>query len=195
MTYRTQSIEGFLSAVASERVAPAGGSVSAIVGAAGAALCEMVCIHTVNRKGVESARELAEIGDGLRHRRDGLLALADGDAAAMEALLGLEGDDPGLREAKRATGVPLAVAEGCLEVVEVAIVVAERGNPNAAPDAVTGALLADAALRASTETVRSNLDGVDDEAFVGEIRRRAAAAERDAESAIDRLPDAGQRQS
>ena len=91
------------------------------------------------------------------------------------------------------TGVPLAVAEGCLEVVEVATVVVERGTPNAAPDAVTGALLADAALRASVATVRSNLERLDDQAFVEEMGRRAARTERDADRAIERLPEAGGR--
>lgn len=182
MNYREQSVDGFLSAVASTAVTPAGGTVAAIAGAAGASLCEMVCIHTVEREAsTEGAAGLDPVGDDLRRVRERLLTLADADAAAVETSLAAGSDDR--TETRRATGVPLAVAEACLVVLDHATVVTEHGNRNAVPDAVAGAFLAHAALRASAFTVRNNLDRTDDASFAEEVRGRIAEVERAAESA------------
>lgn len=185
MNYATQPVDQLLAAVASENVTPAGGTVAAVVGAAGASLCEMVCIHT----GGDGASELDTVREDLRRQRRGLLELADADAEAVASLLAVirEGDSD--TEAKRATGVPLAVAEGCLTVLEAAPSVVERGNPNAVPDAVTGVLLAHAALRAAVFTVRSNLDHIEDDAFVEGTERRASEVERAAERAAERVTE------
>ena len=81
-SYRTQPIDEFLSGIASRRVTPAGGSASAVSGAIGASLCEMVCLHTVEKAGDDAvSQELVEAGETLRTQRDGLLTLADADAA------------------------------------------------------------------------------------------------------------------
>jgi formiminotetrahydrofolate cyclodeaminase len=185
MSYEEQPIGAFLDAVASERVVPAGGTSAAVVGAAGAALCEMVCIHTLaksERSGERSA--LASAGEELAALRRQLLTLADRDADAVEALLSAD-DGERATAAKRATGVPLSTAEACLAVVESAAVVAAEGTPNAVPDAGTGVFLAHAALRASTFTVRCNLDAIDDPSVVDRMRRRATELEADADRAVD----------
>lgn len=49
MSYRELPINQFLADIASKNVTPAGGSGAAVVGAVGASLCEMVCIHTIWR--------------------------------------------------------------------------------------------------------------------------------------------------
>lgn len=187
MDYAERSIGTFLDDVASEAVTPAGGAAAAVVGATGAALCEMVCVHTLRSDEHEGApKDLATLRDEFHATRDQLLGLADADGAAVDALLSaLDADDPATAEAKRATGVPLAVAEACLEVVERSAVVVEGGNPNAVPDAVTGATLAHGALRASLYTVRANLDGIDDASFVAETERRATDLERAGDEALD----------
>jgi formiminotetrahydrofolate cyclodeaminase len=182
MNYANQSVDRFLAAVASESVTPAGGTVAAVAGAAGASLCELVCIHTDDARA-----ELGGVREDLREDRRRLLELADADADAVEALLRAQSEGGGDTETKRATGVPLAIAEGCLAVLERAPAVVGSGNPNAVPDAVTGAFLAHAALRASVFTVRSNLRHVDDGAFVEETAGRAADVERDAERAFGRV--------
>lgn len=192
MTYGERSIESFLSAVASEEVTPAGGTVAAVVGATGVALCEMGCLHTVDaeerdpiRNGATGA-DLPSISDDLRWYRGRLLALADADADAVAALLAAHPDGTDA-ESKRATGVPLAVAEACSAVLDHATVVVDVGNPAAVPDVLTGAFLADAAVRASVYTVRHNADGAADPDFADTAIRRAAAVERDAERACDRV--------
>jgi len=197
MDVATQRIDEFLAAVAAERVAPAGGTAVAVVGAAGAALCEMVCIHSADAADGENGNgNLADARAELHAERDRLLALADADAAVVDELFGGDGAEPALSgegagaapaasAMKRATGVPLAIAESCLVVLEVATTVAERAGPNVVIDAATGAFLAHGALRAAVFTVRSNLPTVDDDGFAAEMERRATDLEAAAASAFE----------
>ncbi|AEM59319.1 formimidoyltetrahydrofolate cyclodeaminase (plasmid) [Haloarcula hispanica N601] len=189
MTFADQPISEFLDDVASGQVTPSGGAVAAVGGAMGAALCEMVCIHTVGTDGSEAAAdELSEVGDTLADRRERLLALADEDAATVDAVgAAIEsGDDDRMQAAsKRSTEVPLETAEVCLDVVEHARTVTAKGTPVAVPDAAVGALLAAAALQASVATVRANLDMIDDESFVAAMKQRADEAEAAGKAALD----------
>ncbi|GGK72852.1 cyclodeaminase/cyclohydrolase family protein [Haloarcula sebkhae] len=189
MTFAAQPIGEFLDDVASGQVTPSGGAVAAVGGAMGAALCEMVCIHTVGTDGsdVESG-ELSALADALADNRERLLALADEDAAAVDAIGAAfeSGDDARIQEvSKRSTEVPLETAEVCLDVVEHARTVTVKGTPVAVPDATVGALLAAAALQASVSTVRANLDIIDDESFVAALKQRADEAEAAGEAALD----------
>jgi formiminotetrahydrofolate cyclodeaminase len=187
-SYRTQPISEFLAGIASSRVTPAGGSGTAVAGAIGASLCEMCCVHTVEKAESESVPlELLEAGETLETQRERLLALADADAEVVDALFG-SGDGQGdERLLKRAIGVPLTIARGCLTVVESAEVVADTGTRTALADAATGVMLARAALQASLFTARSNLDAVPDQSFVDGIERRTTGIERTAEEHAERV--------
>jgi formiminotetrahydrofolate cyclodeaminase len=189
MTFADQPIGEFLDDVASGQVTPSGGAVAALGGAMGAALCEMVCIHTVGTDGSGSeSGELAALADGLADNRERLLDLADEDAAAVDAVgVAFESGDIDRIQAasKRSTEVPLETAEICLGVVEHARTVTAKGTPVAVPDAAVGALLAAAALQASVSTVRANLDMIDDESFVAAMKQRADEAEAAGEAALD----------
>ncbi|MDQ2074374.1 cyclodeaminase/cyclohydrolase family protein [Haloarcula sp. H-GB4] len=189
MTFGDQPIGEFLDEVASGQVTPSGGAVAAIGGAMGAALCEMVCIHTVSADEPSADfGELAALADALADSRARLLALADEDAAAVDAVGAAfeSGNDNRIQAAsKRSTEVPLETAEVCLDVVEHARTVTAKGTPVAVPDATVGVLLAAAALRASVSTVRANLDMIDDESFVAAMKQRADEAEVAGEAALD----------
>ncbi|GCF15281.1 hypothetical protein Harman_32160 [Haloarcula mannanilytica] len=189
MTFANQPLGEFLDDVASGQVTPSGGAVAAVGGAMGAALCEMVCIHTLGTDLSESeAGELREVSDALTDHRERLLDLADEDAAAVDAVGAAfeTGDDTQIQAAaKRSTAVPLEAAEVCLAVLEHARTVTAKGTPVAVPDAAVGALLALAALQASVSTVRANLDMIDDESVVADLSRRADEAEAAGEAALD----------
>ncbi|WP_058991972.1 cyclodeaminase/cyclohydrolase family protein [Haloarcula sp. CBA1127] len=189
MTFADQPIGEFLDDVASGQVTPSGGAVAAVGGAMGAALCEMVCIHTASTDGssVESG-ELSTLADALADCRERLLDLADEDAVAVDAVGAAfeSGDDARVQAAsKRSTEVPLETAEVCLDVVEHARTVTTKGTAVAVPDAAVGAMLAAAALQASVSTVRANLDMIDDESFVAAMKRRADETEAAGEAALD----------
>ncbi|RLM95079.1 cyclodeaminase/cyclohydrolase family protein [Haloarcula sp. Atlit-7R] len=189
MTFADQPIGEFLDGVASGQVTPSGGAVAAIGGAMGAALCEMVCIHTVSAdESSADSGELAALADALTDSRERLLALADKDAAAVDAVGAAfeSGNDDRIQAAaKRSTEVPLETAEVCLDVIEHARTVTAKGRPVAVPDAAVGALLAAAALQASASTVRANLDMIDDESFVAAMKQRADATEAAGEAVLN----------
>jgi formiminotetrahydrofolate cyclodeaminase len=79
--------------------------------------------------------------------------------------------------------VPLEIAEIGARVAQLAVQVAEAGNPNLRGDAVTGALLAAASARSAACLVDINvsLGGLEPE-----LSRRAAQAVADASRAADR---------
>jgi formiminotetrahydrofolate cyclodeaminase len=189
MRYEDMTVGDLLDRVASRAVTPAGGTAAAVGGAIGTALCEMACLHTIGKDGYEDVEdEMIELREELRTRRDLLLDLADRDAAAVDDLFDASrGDADRTAATKRATGVPLAVAEACLPVLEGASVLAGTGNRNAVPDAVTGAFLVRAALDACVSTARSNLSRIPDRGFVEEVETRTAALERAAEAEFDRV--------
>lgn len=206
MSHDDTPLGEFLDAVASERVAPAGGTAAAVTGATGAALCEMVCVHTIaaaddtagglpeedgaavgpdTAQGADS-EELRELRTGLRRRRRKLLALGDADAALVDDLFG-DGGEASARLRRRAAGIPLAVAEAALSVLTDAETVHRRGRAGVAADAKTGAYLADAAVRASLETVRINAAALPDRSVATDLQTRATAVGESADGVRDRL--------
>ena len=85
MTFADQSIDEFLESVASATVTPSGGAVAAVCGAAGAALCQMVCIHTAGKDGyADVEREMHSARDAFETHRIRLLALADEDGPGSD---------------------------------------------------------------------------------------------------------------
>jgi glutamate formiminotransferase/formiminotetrahydrofolate cyclodeaminase len=85
---RGERVHAFLDALASPEPTPGGGSMAAVVGAAGAALVSMVARLTRGKKGYEEhdARMQAIALEGDRRRED-LLDLADRDAGAFDAVM------------------------------------------------------------------------------------------------------------
>ncbi|WP_280537774.1 cyclodeaminase/cyclohydrolase family protein [Halopenitus sp. POP-27] len=206
MTIADQPIGAFLSDVASARVTPSGGAVAAIGGAMGAALCGMVCIHTIEHgddRAPANATETATnpgranaetsppdfivLRNAFESRRERLLDLADADVAAVDAVgeaFAADGSPDRQHEAaKRATEVPIETAATARDVLVDAIAVTEHGTRNAVPDGVTGAFLAHAAVHASVATVRANLDHLEDEPAAA-FAERADAIEADADRSL-----------
>ena len=164
--------EEFLEAVGSKAPTPGGGTVSALAGALGAALVEMVSRLTMgSKKYAEVRQEFTALASSAGELRQRLLALMDEDAAAFDKVMAsfkTPKDDPE-RKAKiqeatvGATEVPLETARKCLEVLRQALVAAKRGNRNALSDAGTAAALARAGVQGAGYNVRINLGSIKDE--------------------------------
>jgi formiminotetrahydrofolate cyclodeaminase len=80
---------------------------------------------------------------------------------------------------KLATGVPLGVAESVAEVQQISAKLKPITSPGMISDLTAGMAMAKAALESALANVEINLDSikaetVEDEAFVGQTRRRAA---------------------
>ncbi|MBX0324462.1 cyclodeaminase/cyclohydrolase family protein [Halomicroarcula sp. F13] len=191
MTLADRTIGEFLENVASNEVTPSGGAVAGISGAMGAALCEMVCIHTLGtEEHADVADEMTDCRDTLAASRRRLLELADDDVRAVDRVQTAfeSGDSDRIQKAaKRSTMVPIETAEICLDVVDAAVTVTAKGTQVAVPDAVVGALLAHAALEGSVSTVHANLATIEDPEFVTEMERRAAEMEVAAEEALSQV--------
>lgn len=193
MNVAEMPIGEFLEAVASERVVPAGGTGAAIAGATGAALCEMTCIHAEHPAAERPRAEaelLTEAREELHRGRVRLLRLGDADAEAIAELRSVLGETDAssggtTTEERRATGVPLTIAEACLSVLEAAEVAVELGSDNAVPDAVTGVLLAESALKSALYIVRHNTEDLENGSFAGTVTDRAAEIGANADRAVE----------
>lgn len=189
----------FAAKVASSEPAPGGGSVAAYGGALGAALAEMVAGLTVGRERYASAHDtMVEVQSQAARLRGQLLALVDADTAAytnVMAAYGLPKETSEQKEQraaaiqdalKHAADIPLAAAEACVQVLNLAALAAQFGNKNASSDAAVAALFAHAALQAAVRNVRINIDGLKDAEFRAVAEARLAGLVAKAESALRR---------
>ena len=182
-----ESMSAFLSSVASSDPVPGGGSVAALAGALAAALAQMVAGLTIGKKKYaavdaemkEIALKAVSLGNIL-----GALVKRDADAyARVSAAYKLE-KEPAEAASRRAHAVtsalieaaevPLETARRCVEVAELAAIVADKGNSNAVTDAGVAALLAEAAARGAAYNVRVNVNALGEKSKGAELAREAA---------------------
>jgi formiminotetrahydrofolate cyclodeaminase len=177
------TVERFLAALAAREPAPSGGAAAALACALAAALVEMAASLTAP----DAPVPVTAMRERAAAIRSTATRLADDDAAAygrvIEALRAPR-DDAGRNERMRealsgAADAPLSIAEGASEAAELAAAVAYGGNPNLRGDALTAALLAEAAALAAARLVEINLASAPGDARVErgrELARRALAA-------------------
>ncbi|MFB6085852.1 MAG: cyclodeaminase/cyclohydrolase family protein [Halodesulfurarchaeum sp.] len=187
MDYSTHEIGQFLEAVASTRVAPAGGSAAALTGAFGAALAEMAALHTRERGGDTDSGELTLARERLSRKRSVLLTLATEDAQAIDALFGAQTGDPDAGAVSRATGIPLSIAEACVTVLEEALDLAELIDGSVRQDLHTALYLTVSAAWAAIRTVEPNLDLLEEGEIRTELEARADRAAERVSAAMDRF--------
>ncbi len=208
-----ESVDGFMSRVASAEPTPGGGSVAAHAGALGAALVQMVAGLTVGKKKYaavdEEMKQAALDASALRRELNGLVVR---DAESYERVRGayqlpkepesaLAVRNDAIRDALLyAAEVPLESARAAVRVAALCAAVAERGNTNAVSDACVGALLAEAACKGAVLNVRINIASLDDgggargASLAAEAKRcveDAASHARSAEAAAERAINAG----
>ena len=184
------SLEEFLSRLASQAPTPGGGTAAAAAGAMGAALAEMVAALTLAReKFADSHGAMRSIAEAAAAARREFLTLASEDAAAYDEVVAarrLPKDTEPLKAERaarlqtanwRATEVPLATARLAAGLLARLPELSEKGNPNAASDAGSAALLLEAAARGALLNVRINLAGV---ANAAAMASEAASIEREA---------------
>jgi formiminotetrahydrofolate cyclodeaminase len=189
--FADQSLHDLLDSVAAQRPAPGGGCSAAWAGAFGASLVEMAASFTLARpKYAGVHHRMGNVRQDAKVLRKRLLELAEADADAYEPVLAamrMPERHP-LRERKledaqsKAAEVPLATAEAAADVAEHAAEAARVGNAHLTGDAITGALLAEAACRAAAQLVQINLVGRADprQARAIDAVRRAAIARENA---------------
>ncbi len=194
---------GLAEETASESPAPGGGSISAYMGALGAALGTMVANLSAHKAAYddrwEEFSEVAEQGQALMEE---LLHLVDEDTAAFNRIMAVFGmpkktDEEKAARAKAleeatlyASQVPLRTMKKAYEVFDIVENMASNGNPASVTDAGVGALAARAAVRGAALNVRINAAGLKDRAAADAILAEAADIEERAagrEEAIIRI--------
>ncbi|MCH5173316.1 MAG: glutamate formimidoyltransferase [Bacteroidales bacterium] len=180
------SVEAFTRETASESAAPGGGSVSACMGAFGAALVAMVANLSAHKRGWDERwKEFSDVAEQGQAVLDELLELIDEDTAAFDMVMEAFGMPKGSDEEKRlrdeaiesatlhAAGVPLRTMEASLKALPLALRMAESGNPASASDAGVAALAAYAAVEGAALNVRINAAGLSDKSSAEPLLERA----------------------
>jgi len=187
------SLKGFASETASESPAPGGGSISAYMGALGAALGTMVANLSAHKRGWDDRwkefSDWAEKGQAIMKE---LVSLVDEDTAAFDKIMAAFGLPKGTDEEKAAreqaieaatlyaSQVPLRTMKASFKVFEVARTMATEGNPNSVSDAGVGALAARSAVLGACLNVKINAVGLADkvkaEELIAEAEEIAAKA-------------------
>ena len=178
-------VEPFVEQLAAATATPGGGSASAASGAMAAGLANMVAAMSRGKKAyLQYEKELSAAIARLAVLREELKASIDADAESFDSVMKAykqakgSADGDGIINAalRQATSVPLGVAERAREVVRIAESLKPITNPNMKSDLTTSIALARAAIEGALANVEINLESLKDEAFVAEVRNRAAAA-------------------
>jgi formiminotetrahydrofolate cyclodeaminase len=187
MSLTKKSCNGFVEVLASGAPVPGGGGASALVGAIGMALGNMVGNLTVGKKKYADVEaEIIDLMETATELQTQLLWLVDEDATAFEPLAkayAIPKDDPNravvMEDALRtATATPLKIMRACAEAMDVIEEFAEKGSALAISDAGAGAVLCKAALQAASLNVFINTKSIRN-------REYAAAIEAEADALLD----------
>lgn len=190
------TVKGFADETARESPAPGGGSVSAYMGAMGAALGTMVANLSSHKPGWDERCEefsaWAERGMALETE---LLHLVDEDTAAFNRIMAAFGMPKGTDEEKQlrsaaiqeatlfAAQVPLQTMKTAFSVFELCRAMVLEGNPNSVSDAGVGALAARSAVMGAGMNVKINAQSLKDKAaaaeLIAEANRLIAEAQRE----------------
>ena len=181
------SVKDFARETASESPAPGGGSVSAAMGAFGAALATMVANLSAHKRGWDERwKEFSDVAEKGQALVKELTALVDEDTAAFNRIMDVFAMPKGTPEEKAARAaamedatlyaatVPLKTMEASLKALPLALEMARKGNPASASDAGVAALAALAAIRGAELNVRINAAGLADKSAAAPLLTRAA---------------------
>ena len=187
------TVKGFADETSRESPAPGGGTISAYMGALGAALGTMVANLSSHKRGWDDRwaefSAWADKGQGLITE---LLHLVDEDTEAFNEIMSAFGMPKTTDEEKAArsaaiqaatlyaTQVPLKTMKASFRAFEICKAMAEEGNPASVSDAGVGALAARAAVLGACLNVKINASSLKDreqaEALIAEANDLAARA-------------------
>ena len=169
------TVKGFADETSRESPAPGGGTISAYMGALGAALGTMVANLSSHKAGWDARwEEFSNWADKGQMVQAELMMLVDEDTEAFNRIMEAFGLPKGTDEEKAArsaaiqaatlfaTEVPLHTMKASYKVFEICKVMAEEGNPNSVSDAGVGVLAARAAVLGAGLNVKINAAGLKD---------------------------------
>ena len=181
-----KSCEEFISVLAGSAPVPGGGGASALVGAIGTALGNMVgSLTSGKKKYAEVQDEILELKAKSDKLQKELLIMVEKDAEVFEPLSRAYGLPSGTDEEKAekervmeaalkaASEVPFGIMELCMEAIDIVSRFSEIGSKIAISDAGCAAACCRAALNAASLNVFINTKLMKDRAYAEEINKRA----------------------
>lgn len=188
MSMTDLSCEAFIAQLSSSAPVPGGGGASALMGAVGVALGNMVGSLTVGKKKyAEVEAEILQLKAQSTELQEQLLSMVEKDAAVFAPLAKAYGL-PKETEAERAekarvleqvlraaSAVPFEIMELCMEALGVIDRFAQIGSRLALSDAGCAAACCRAALNAASLNVFINTKLMTDRAYAADLNRRTEA--------------------
>ena len=179
-----KTVTAFTEELASPAPVPGGGSASALAGAIGISLGDMVGELTTGKKKYADVEEdiqaLMKRAQALRVK---LLGFVDGDAEAFAPLAkayGIPKDDPtrgAVMESalQVACSVPMDILRTCADAIDIIGEFAAKGSRLAVSDAGCGAILCKAAMQAASLNIYINTKSMKDRALAQALEAEADA--------------------
>lgn len=181
------SLSDFATETSSESPAPGGGSISAYVGALGAALGGMVANLSSHKRGWDDRWEhFSDWAERAQILERELVDLVDKDTDAFNGIMaafrlpkGSEAEKAARKEAiaeatRQAILVPFQVMKACMASLPLLEEMAKEGNPNSISDVGVGMLCARAALRGAYLNVKINSKGMESDSIVSDCLQEGA---------------------
>ena len=179
-----KSVTEFTEALASKAAVPGGGGASALVGAIGIALGDMVGELTVGKKKYADVEEdIKALMVRAQELRVKLLECVNKDAEAFEPLsraYGIPKDDPTRDEVmekclRTAAAAPLEILDLCCEAIELQREFAAKGSVLAISDAATGVVFCQSAMYGAAVNVKVNTKSMKDREYAEKINAHVDA--------------------
>ena len=176
MGFSTVPCNEFVEVLASKAPVPGGGGASALVGAIGTALGNMVGSLTVGKKKYadveEEMWELKKKADELQKE---LLHLIERDAEVFEPLSKAYGMPRETEEEKAEKARVMEIVEKCCEAIEIIVEFAAKGSTLAISDAGVGAAFCKAALQGASLNVYINTKSMKNREYAEELNAKCDA--------------------
>lgn len=186
MGFSTSRCDEFVEVLASKAPVPGGGGASALVGAVGMALGNMVGSLTVGKKKyADVEEEMYALKEKATALQKDFLRLIERDAEVFEPLAKAYGMPRETEEEKAekarvmaivlkdACSVPMEIMEKCCEALDLIAEFAAKGSALAISDAGVGAAFCKAALEGASLNVFINTKSMADKEYAAELNAKA----------------------
>lgn len=203
MSYTKKTCEEFVEVLASKAPTPGGGGASALTGAVGVALGNMVGSLTVGKKKyAEVEEEIKAMMEASAKLQADLLELVQKDAECFEPLAAayrMPKDTEEEKAAKErvleqatkdACEVPFEIMEKCCQGIDLCGEFAEKGSVMATSDAGAGAIFCKAALQAASLNVYINTKSLKDREYAQQANEKSDAMLKEYMAKADAIIDA-----
>ena len=196
----SMTIQEFLDVLSSKEPVPGGGGASALAGALGNALGQMVANLTIGKKKYALVEdEIKELAERMKGIQGQFSALADQDAKVFAPLAKCYSLPSGTEEEKAykaevmearlldASLVPMEIMEKAAEMLEIMDILADKGSRMAVSDVGVGVQFIRTALLGAVMNVYINTKSMKNRGKAEEMNEKAERLIREGTEAADRI--------